>query len=232
MRPSISAALDTPVNVSYAYAARDDIRPSAVQQNVPAWLVFAIFFVAIPFSNTFISERQLGVQKRITTMQMDFASQAIGKLVPYFGVNMLQTAMMLAAGIWLVPLLGGDALQIQGSPIALILLAASISLAALSLALVISVLAASTEQATLASGIGNIVLAAIGGIMAPRFIMPQTMQDLSAFSPMAWGLDGFLELLLHDGSLEDIVIQLLRLTVFSIAMIGFAAFMHRRRATV
>ena len=227
-----SKALDTPVEVSYSYAATVDAPPSAVQQNVPAWLVFAIFFVAIPFSNTFISERNLGVQRRLTTTGMGPASQFIGKLVPYFIVNLMQVGLMLVAGAWLVPCLGGDALQIQGSPIALFVLACCISIAALSLALVISVMAGTTEQATLASGIGNVVLAALGGVMVPRFIMPQAMQKLSDISPMAWGLDGFLELLLHDGGLGDIVNHIVKLCVFSLIMVSIAGFMQGRKLSV
>ncbi|MBB33839.1 MAG: ABC transporter [Hirschia sp.] len=223
-----SEALDTPVTINYAFTASSDSPPSSVQQNVPAWLVFAIFFVAIPFSNTFITERNLGVQRRLLTTRMGPFAQFAGKLVPYFALNMLQVALMFAAGAFLVPLLGGDALQLRGSPIALILLSACISLAALSLALVISVMAGTSEQATLTSGIGNIVLAALGGVMVPRFIMPQSMQKLSDISPMAWGLDGYLELLLRDGELGDILSQLVKLCVFSCIMLGIAVFMHRR----
>lgn len=226
-----SAALDTPVEIAYAYAASNDAPPSAVQQNVPAWLVFAIFFVAIPFSNTFIAERNLGVQRRLMTTRMGPISQFIGKLVPYYVVNMLQVGLMLAAGVWLVPLLGGEALNLQGSPLAMFILASAISLAALSLALAISVTAGTTEQATLAVGVGNIVLAALGGVMVPRFIMPQAMQKLSDVSPMAWGLDGFLELLLHDGGLGDIVNQLAKLCVFSLVMMAIAGVMYGRRAS-
>ena len=51
-----------------------------MQQNVPAWLVFAIFFVGIPFSNTFIKERQLGTQRRLRTVAISAPVQFLGKL--------------------------------------------------------------------------------------------------------------------------------------------------------
>jgi len=186
-------------------AAMDEPPPSSVQQSVPAWLVFSIFFVAIPFSNTYIRERELGVLRRLRTTRMSVISHGLGKLAPYFVVNQAQVWLMLAVGVWLVPLLGGDALELRGSPLALALMGASVSVAALGLALLVSTLARTSEQATLMSGLGNIVLAAMGGVMIPRFLMPDAMQTLAGFSPMAWGLDGFLQLLLHGGGVADMI---------------------------
>ncbi|RYF93859.1 MAG: ABC transporter permease, partial [Caulobacteraceae bacterium] len=181
--PSIEAPA---IDVAYAYVpAKPGDAPSAVQQSVPAWLVFAIFFVSIPFSNTFIRERQLGVQKRLATIDVGPVTQFLGKLIPYFLVNQAQVVLMLAAGVFLVPLFGGQALQLNGSPLALVLLSAAVSLAALGLALLIAVTARTSEQATMASGLGAIVLAALGGIMIPKFVMPAGMQAIADLSPMA-----------------------------------------------
>ncbi|MFC7292581.1 ABC transporter permease [Hirschia litorea] len=211
--------LDSPIKVTYAYAGATETPPNAVQQNVPAWLVFSIFFVAIPFSNTFIKERDLGMQRRLRTTFLGPISQFVSKLIPYFVVNQIQVILMLAVGVFLVPLLGGEALVIQGHPLALIALSSSISFAALGLALFIAVLSRTTEQATMLAGLGNILLAAIGGIMVPKFVMPEKMQALAGLSPMSWGLDGFLELFLQNGNIHDISPYLLRLMAFGLTML-------------
>lgn len=209
--------------------AQDEAPPSSVQQSVPAWLVFSIFFVAIPFSNTYIRERELGVLRRLRTTRMSAVSHGLGKLVPYFVVNQAQVWLMLAVGVWLVPLLGGDALELRGSPLALALMGASVSVAALGLALLVSAAARTTEQATLLSGLGNIVLAAIGGIMIPRFLMPDSMQVLSQLSPMAWGLDGFLQLLLHGGSVPDMIREAAKLVCLGVAATVLALVLQTRQ---
>lgn len=210
------------VRMVHAYGETADVQPSAVQQNVPAWLVFAVFFIAIPFSNTFIRERQLGTARRLRTAAVSPLTQFLGKLCPYFVLNLLQVAVMLAVGVFLVPLLGGHALELNGSLAALLALATMLSLAALGTALLIAVITRTTEQATMASGLGNIVLAAIGGIMVPAFVMPPAMQSIAQLSPMAWALDGFLVLLLHDGGIADIATQLLALGGFGATMLGLA----------
>lgn len=217
------------IDLAYAYRAEPDVAPSAVQQSVPAWLVFAVFFVAIPFSNTFIRERQLGVHRRLKTIDVGPLNQFAGKLIPYFAVNQLQVAAMLAAGVFLVPLLGGQALQMNGSPFALVLLSAALSLAALGLALLIAVVAKTTEQATLTAGLTALLLAAIGGIMVPKFVMPQGLQAVAAFSPMAWGLDGFLDLLLRGGGVGEIADELAKLAGFGAVTLGLAWLVHRHR---
>jgi len=219
-----------PVHITYTYdAAAAGASPSAVQQNVPAWLVFSIFFVAVPFSQTFIRERDLGTQRRLRTTNLSAASQIFGKLIPYYGVNQVQIVLMFLIGMFVVPALGGEALQVRGDPFALVLMGASVSFAALGLALLIAAIARTTEQASMMSALGNIILGAFGGIMVPRFVMPESMRALSGFSPMAWGLDGFLELLLHGGGVGDILPEVAKLGALGLVAIAIALALHRRQ---
>src|SRR5262249_47402017 len=107
------------------------VQPTAVQQSVPAWLVFGAFFVVVPLSNTFIRERQQGTLRRLRSTNLGTLTLLLGKLVPYFGINQLQVLLMFLTGRYLVPLLGGQALEINGSIALLALMAAAVSLCAL-----------------------------------------------------------------------------------------------------
>jgi ABC-2 type transport system permease protein len=209
--------------VVYAFrSATGTQAPSAVQQNVPAWLVFGAFFVVIPLSNTLIRERQQGTLRRLRTMPVGQGTLIASKLAPYFIVNLVQVTMMMMAGMWLVPALGGEALQLRGSMVALALVCVSISLAALGYALLISSITRTTEQASLLGGAGNLILAAIGGIMVPKFVMPTAMQHLTNVSPMAWGLEGFLDVLLRDGGTAEVLTEVAALSLFGIATLVLA----------
>ena len=157
------------------------IIPTSVQQNVPAWLVFSMFFIAIPVSTTLLGEQSHGTLHRLMTTGVSSSLLLFSKLLTYMMINLLQVMLMFAVGIWLVPKLGGDALTLGNSPVALVLIAAATSLAAVSFALLIANLAKTTEQATILAGVSNIVLAALGGVMVPRFVMPPTMQKISLF---------------------------------------------------
>lgn len=206
-------------------------QPSSVQQNVPAWMLFAMFFIAIPLSTTLINERRQGTLDRLQTMEFPRYLMLLGKIIPYLGINLLQVVIMLLIGVYLVPALGGDSLQLGNSYPALALMALCASLAAVSYALLVAEVANTVEQATIFSGICNIIMAAIGGVMVPRFIMPPLMQNLSNISPMAWGLDGFFDILLRNGTIRDVLPEALALLAFAAVMLMLSNRVAARRHT-
>lgn len=226
------ALLGTPPQVEHVYRSAVETAgeaPSSVQQSVPAWLVFSMFFIVVPLSNTLINERRLGTLSRLRVMNLSPLALFAGKALPYLAIHQLQTLAMLAVGIYLVPLLGGDALQLGPSPAALALVALGVSLAAIGYALLIASLARTTEQATTLGGAGNIILAAIGGIMVPKFVMPPAMQALTELSPMAWGLDAFLDVLLRQGGVQSVLPTVGQLAVAGLIATALAVTLHQRR---
>lgn len=204
--------------VSVAVQNQRSIRPpSSVQQNVPAWLVFAMFFVVIPIASIFIIERQQGTLQRLRAIGLPFGYVLAGKLLPFFIVNQLQAVLMVMVGMFIVPLLGGEALQMPAG-VSLFhwwLVAAAVSLAAVAFALLVASLTRTSQQAVVVGGVGNILMGAIGGIMVPKFMMPAAMQRLAEWSPMAWGLDGFHTVMLRHGGFDAILPDLLKLLTFA-----------------
>jgi ABC-2 type transport system permease protein len=218
------------VNVRYRYqATQDAARPSAVQQNVPAWLVFAMFFSVVPLANTLITERQQGTLRRLRTLPTPPALPIIGKLIPYFFINQIQVLLMLAVGVYAMPLFGAESLTLGHSIAGLALMSVALSAAALGYGMLIAALARTTEQATTLGGVGNILLAALGGIMVPRFVMPEIMQRIADFSPMAWGLDGFLDIFLRNGNVHDVLPEAGLLLLFGSITLLLAMHLHKRQ---
>jgi len=197
-------------------------KPNAVQQSVPAWLVFAMFFILIPISNTFISEKSLGTIARIRSINVSLWPMLFGKIIPYFIINQIQVILMILIGMFVVPFCGGDKLVISGNYFLIFVMSAAISLAAICFALFIANISKTTEEATSIGGIVNIILAAIGGIMVPKFVMPKFMQDLAEYSPMSWGLEGFLEVFVRGGGFVDIGNYIFYLLLFAFSFLGLA----------
>ena len=83
---------------------------------------------------------------------------------------------------------------------------------------------------TVLGGAGSILLGAIGGIMVPKFLMPEAMQSVSWVSPMAWGLEGFLDVLLRQGGARDVLPEATAMVAFGLAALLVAAELFRRRA--
>lgn len=204
-------------------------RPSSVQQNVPAWLIFGMFFVVMPIASLFIVERREGTLARLASQQVPFSMILLGKIGPLFVVNLLQAALMLLAGRTLVPWFGGEMLALPARWDLLAAVTASTSLAAIGWGLLVAVCARTMEQATVMGGVGNILAAAIGGIMVPRFYMPESMQTLAEFSPMAWALDGFHAVILRQGGASDIAGPCGKLLLLAAVLLGAALWVHGRR---
>jgi ABC-2 type transport system permease protein len=197
---------------------------TSVQQSVPAWLVFAMFFVVIPLSTIFIAEKQQGTLPRLRSLRVSMATLLAGKVVPFYVVNLAQTALMLAVGRYVVPLLGGDALKLDIDWFALWAVASAVSLAAIGFALAVAAIAKTTEQATTVGGVANILFGALGGVMVPKLVMPAAMQATTMFSPMAWGLNGFIDVFVrgaHIGSLVVPIGLLLAFAAFCLAVTGW-----------
>lgn len=207
---------------------------NAGQLSVPAWLIFGMFFIVLPMSSRLQQEFQSGVLLRMRVMRIPPVLLLAGKLLPYALINLLQFVCLLALGLFALPWLGLPALELHGAPAAYLLLALSITLASCSFGLLVSALARNSEQALLLSAGSNLILAAIGGIMVPKSMMPPAMQQLASLSPMSWSLDAFLTLLVGQGNSTDILPGCLALLLFAAAcaLTGTLLLHHRLKNTL
>jgi ABC-2 type transport system permease protein len=204
--------------------------PNAVQQSVPAWLVFAMFFVVLPLATSVLAEREQGNLQRLSLLNISPALLLAAKFPAYYVLNMVQLAIMLMVGIYLVPALGGERLSIDGSLAGLWVIGSALSLAAIGFGLLIAVIARSAVQATTIGGVANLVLGAIGGVMVPKLVMPPAMQAASAVSPMSWALEGCWDILLRGGGVADVLPEAAALGGFAVAMFALATMLFPRTA--
>jgi ABC-2 type transport system permease protein len=219
------------IEPSFAYKnKRDTLVPSAAQQNVPGWLVFAMYYIVVPISTIFLTEKSNGTLMRIRSININPAFLIFGKMFSYYFVCMLMAVGMLTVGVFLLPLLGGDSISLGNSFLGLFVIASCVSLNAISYGLLISSLSKSSNGATAFGAVTNIVLAGIGGLMVPKFVMPVFMQQLSNISVMSWGLDGFLAIMLRGGTVADILPQCAVLIGTGCVMTVIAGFALNRKS--
>jgi ABC-2 type transport system permease protein len=189
--------------------------PTSVQQNAPAWTLLAMFFLVIPLSVTLIKERQQGSLLRLRSMAVPPWILLAGKALPYFIINQIQVVLILLVGMHLLPRLGGDALQIGNAPGGIVLLSMAASLAAIGYGLLVATFARTPEQATTFGATSVLILAALGGVMVPKLVMPPLLQKLANVSPMSWGLEGFLDIFVRSGNVREVLPEFLQLTGFA-----------------
>uniref|UniRef100_UPI002583F551 ABC transporter permease n=1 Tax=Rodentibacter caecimuris TaxID=1796644 RepID=UPI002583F551 len=143
--------------------------------------------------------------------------------------NQLQFIGMISLGYFVLPYFDMPAFSLNGEWWQYGVLSMTVSIAALGYGLFVSVIARTTEHAVVLGGGGIIIMAAIGGIMVPTYVMPDMMQTVAEFSPMGWALSGFQNLLLNRYELTQIADYLIKLTAFGILMIGLAAVLYQQQ---
>ncbi len=209
--------------------AQGDVLPTAVQQNVPAWSLFGMFFIIIPMIGGLMHERNSGVLRRVMTMPVSALWLIAAKLIAYVWVGLLQFALILAMGMYVLPLVGVSALSIGNHPGVIWSIACASALAAAAYGIFLGTVVRTYEQGSVFGAISVVVAAALGGVMVPVFAMPALMQRISAGSPLAWGLDAFLTIWVRGGSLADAWPGIGKLLVFAVAcLIGAWGLFYRR----
>jgi len=74
-----------------------------------------------------------------------------------------------------------------------------------------------------------VIASALGGIMVPTFLMPAALQQVSAFSPMNWGLNAFLGIFVRQYGFWDVLPDVLKLLAFFGVTLFVSLFYTARR---
>ncbi|MFP4348831.1 MAG: ABC transporter permease [Desulfococcaceae bacterium] len=205
--------------------------PSSVQQNVPAWALFGIFFIVVPMGGSLIRERQEGTLTRLMTLPVSYGVLLLGKVLAYVLVCLCQFWIIVLMGFYVLPLLGTPVLEMGSAYGAIFLVVVSAALAAAGYGILLGAFARTYEQASMFGPVSVVIAAAVGGIMVPVYAMPEMMREISRFSPLAWGLNGLTDLFVRQGDIRSVWPEVLLLLAFAAATMitGWWRFVYRER---
>ena len=209
-----------------------EVRPNSVQHNVPAWTLFAIFFIVIPLSINIVKEKSQGTFVRLRTNPVSSLVVIIGKTITYSVICMIQFYMMVAVAVFLFPSIGLPSLNIEGHLVLMSVVALFSGFAAIGFGILLGTIASTQEQSAPFGATSVIILAAIGGIWVPVFAMPKIMQIIAKSSPMNWGLDAFYDVLLRNVTFLEIIPKISLLFLFFILTTAIALFYDKKKRAV
>ena len=196
--------------------------PNTTQQNVPSYALFGVFFICQVIGLSFIREKQDGTFRRLLVAPLSKSALLIGKLLPYYLVNLIQIVLIFAAGIWIVPLLGNPALNLGAHPEGLIVVSLATAAAASGLGLLVAALVRTPEATGGVGALIAVMMAAIGGCFVPTFVMPNFLQKLSKIVPHAWALQGYQDVLIRGYGIGQVMPEVGVLLIFAAVFFGFA----------
>ncbi|OBQ54705.1 ABC transporter permease [Tamlana sp. s12] len=209
-----------------------EILPNSVQHNVPAWTLFAIFFIIVPLSINIVKEKSQGTFVRLRTNPVSYATVLAGKTLVYLVVCIIQFVLMLLVGLFVFPEIGLPTLDVSGRLPLLLLVTVFTGLAAIGLGLLLGTIATTQEQSAPFGATLVVILAALGGVWVPVFIMPEIMQVLSNISPMNWGLNAYLDIFLRNTSVVEILPEISLLFLFFITTTLIAIVYNEKKNAV
>ncbi|HLU51202.1 MAG TPA: ABC transporter permease [Flavobacteriaceae bacterium] len=206
-----------------------EIKPNTTQHNVPAWTLFAIFFIVVPLSINIVKEKQQGTSVRLLTLPVPYTVVVAGKTITFLAICMIQFFLMVAVGVYVFPHIGLPALDVSGKLVLMSIIALFSGLAAIGFGILLGTIANTTEQSAPFGATAVVILAAMGGIWIPVFAMPEIMQFFSNISPMNWGIRAFYDVLLRNGNFYSILTEIILLLLFFIITVAIAVFYDKNK---
>jgi len=220
------------IQIQNSYASENKYQGlilNSVQHNVPAWTMFAMFFILYPLAGNFIKEREEGSMLRLRLISGSQFPVIAGKFSFYFLICMFQFVLMIAVGIFLMPLLGLSKLVLGNNIPGILIVAASVAMAATGYGMLIAIYFKTSQQALSFGSISVVILSALGGVWVPSYVMPEVLQTISRFSPMSWGLEAFNDLFLRQASVILVMPYVMCLIAFALITLALSFFIYKSR---
>ena len=184
-------------------------------------LLLFVFLTSLAGSATLIQARREGVIARSLSAPVRSGQVLLGQATGRFAIAMFQGLYIMVATALIFDVDWGD-------PLLAVLILACFGAVAAGAAMLLGSL---VDNEAAASGIGvglGLVLAGLGGGMAPLEIFSDTLRRVAHITPHAWAYDAFADIQRHDGGLIDILPQLGVLVAMAAVVLAAGTWSLRR----
>lgn len=194
--------------------------PNASQHNVPAWSIFAVFFMVVSLAGNLVREKNNGSFDRIQTMPSSIWYFISSKSIAFFIVSFLQVMVIFSIGHLLFPFLDLPPLKIPSHLISFFIVVGLVGFTAVNYSITLGMYAKTQEQANGFGALSVVIFAAIGGIWVPGFVMPDLVKFFGNLSPLKWSLDLFYGVTIQNAGILELYIPISVIFLLNILFLG------------
>jgi ABC-2 type transport system permease protein len=191
---------------------------------VPGLIGIILTMTMVMFTSVaIVRERERGNMELLIATPVSRSELMVGKVLPYAGIGLVQTTLVLLLGLWLFQV------PIRGSVLDVYVAAILLIVANLSLGLLISTKARSQFQAMQMTFFVFLPSILLSGFMFPFAGMPKPVQWLAEVLPLTHFLRMIRGVMLRGAGLADLWPEVLALVAFTAVMMTAAIARFRKR---
>lgn len=191
------------------------------EQVVPGFITFFVFFWIVFIGRNFFAEHGWGTWDRLQASEASPAELLVGKVIPAFFVILAQMLLLFAIGALLLNL------HSAGSVVTLLLPAVALALCVLTLTLAFVGLCRSMTQVDAGGNLLTMVLASLGGALAPVSELPTFFRHIAPATPTYWANKAATAVLLQGHGLSKVLAPTGVILLFAVAFALLAAASYR-----
>jgi len=186
------------------------------QISVPGFTVLFVFLAAGLTALSIYNEKKIGSFRRLLAAPMSKAELLLGKMLPQFLVALIQVAVIFSAGVFILPLLGLEALTLGDHPWTVLLIICVMALCATGLGVVIAAFAHTENQIGGGSSVALWVMGALGGAFFPLYLLDGFLGQIGKVVPHYWASKAFYGAMVRGQDLAGVSTEIAILLGFTL----------------
>ncbi len=190
-------------------------------QVVPGYAVMFAMFGVLGGAGAILEEKERGTFKRLLIAPVTRYALLGGKLLAQFIVGVAQIVLMFAFGALVFHV------SLGGSILGLVLVTLATCWATTALGMLLVAIIKSRRQVHPITTLIVLGTSAIGGSWFPLFLMPKWVQQAARVTLVAWAMEGYNRLMLFDGGLNDVWLDIGVLLLYGAVCFGIGLRLFR-----
>jgi ABC-2 type transport system permease protein len=168
-----------------------------------------------------VLERKNRSLQRLLTTNISRGEILLGHYLAMFVMIFVQLATLMLFGQLLLDV------NYMSAPLATLLMMLTTTLFAASLGLLIGSVAKTEDQVIVMTLVLMFLLAGLGGAWVPLEVTPEGFQRIAYFTPLAWMMDGFKDIIIRGQGLSEVLLAAGILFAFAVVLFALAVWRFR-----